>query len=116
MSKEQKPDSDQQQFWQMVLETFKSSGLSVRQFCKQEGLPEPAFYTWRKKLTKVDDPEADKEEVCQSEPFIQVSMPTDKHGGFELILTSGNTLRISSDTDSKTLVNVLSALCEAGLC
>ena len=38
MSKAKKSDTDQRQFWQMVLETFKSSGLSVRQFCKQEGL------------------------------------------------------------------------------
>ena len=46
MSKEQTNDTDQQQFWEMVLETFKSSNLSVRQFCKQEGLSEPSFYSW----------------------------------------------------------------------
>ena len=116
MSNAKKSDTDQQQFWQMVIETWQNSGMSVRQFCKQEGLSEPSFYSWRKKLAKVEEPEADKEEVCQPGPFIQVSMPTDQHGGLELVLSSGNTLRISKATDSKTLTDVLSALREVGLC
>lgn len=51
MSKRKVSDADQQQFWQMVLETFKYSGLSVQQFCKQEGLSASAFYNWRRKLS-----------------------------------------------------------------
>jgi hypothetical protein len=116
MSKAKKSDTDQRQFWQMVLDTFKSSGLSIRQFCKQEGLSEPSFYSWRKRLTQVDESDAVKEEVSQPDPFIQVSLPTEKHGGLELVLSSGHTLRISSPADSQTLTTVLSALCEAGLC
>ena len=116
MSKNQKADTDQQQFWQMVLETFKSSELSVRQFCKQEGLSEPVFYSWRKKLAASNEPENDNQEDCQSQPFIQVSMPQEKSGFLELVLASGNTLKINPGTDNKTLTNVLSALCEAGLC
>ena len=116
MSNAKISDTDQQQFWQMVLDTFKSSGLSIRRFCKQEGLSEPSFYSWRKRLTQVDESETDKEEVCQSEPFIQVSLPTETYEGLELVLASGNTLRISSGADVKTLTHVLSALCEAGLC
>jgi hypothetical protein len=46
MSDGKQADGDQQQFWQMAVETFKSSGLSVRQFCKQEGLTEPSLYIW----------------------------------------------------------------------
>ena len=116
MGKEQKTDTDQQQFWQMVLETFKSSGLSVRRFCKQEGLSEPSFYSWRRKLVKVPEPEGGKEEVCQAEPFIQVSIPKDKDVYLELVLVSGNTLRIGPSADSTTLTSVLSALQEAKLC
>jgi hypothetical protein len=46
MSQEQKSDTDQRQFWQMAIESWQSSGLSIRQFCKQEGLSEPSFYSW----------------------------------------------------------------------
>jgi len=111
MSNEQKSDTDQQQFWQMVLETFKGSGLSVRNFCKKEGLSEPAFYAWRKKLTKNDEPID-----ANSSAFIEVSIPKDSPAPLELVLSSGNTLKINSGTDSETLTNVLSALCETGLC
>ena len=117
MSKKQKESkSDQRQFWQMAIETWQSSGLSIRQFCKQEGLSEPSFYAWRKRLAQVDEPEANKEAVCQPEPFIQVSLPIEQRGGLELVLSSGHTLRISSPADIQTLTTVLSALCEAGLC
>ena len=47
MSKAEKSNTDQQQFWQMVMETFKSSGLSVRQFCQQEGLCDPDLISSR---------------------------------------------------------------------
>ena len=116
MSKEQKTGTDQQQFWQMVLETFQSSGLSVRKFCKQEGLSEPSFYTWRKKITKSDEPKKGKQKDTNPSAFIKVSMPRNRSVALELILTSGNTLRIHSTADSKILTNVLSALHEADLC
>jgi len=115
MSKLKKGDSDQQQFWQMVMETFKSSALSVRQFCQQEGLSEASFYSWRKRLTKPQTSDIDNKEA-QPEPFIQVSMPKAQSGGLELILASGHTLLISSDVDSKVLTGVLSALKQAKLC
>ena len=116
MSSEQKSESDQQQFWQMVLETFKSSGLSVRQFCQKEGLSEPSFYSWRKKLAQADDAETDKQEKLSSSAFIEVSIPKNNPAALELVLNSGNTLRISSGADSTTLNDVISVLQQVGLC
>ena len=116
MSNEQKTNNDQQQFWQMVLETFKSSKLSVRQFCKQEGLTEPTFYSWRKKLAVNNESANGQKEDQPSQSFIEVAMPQEKASVLELILSSGNILRIGSGADSKTLTDVISALCEAGLC
>ena len=117
MSKAKVLEDDQRQFWQMAIETCQSSGLSVRQFCNQEGLSEPSFYAWRRRLTKVDQTEADDEKtVCSPDPFIQVSLPQENAACLELVLSSGHTLRINSGTDSNTLTLVLSALCEVGLC
>lgn len=115
MSKVKKADTDQQQFWAMVLETFKSSGLSVRQFCKQEGLSEPSFYSWRKRLSTHQNPDTHKEPP-QPDSFIQVSMPTAKPIVLELILASGHTLRIPSDINREFLTDVLSAMKQAKLC
>jgi hypothetical protein len=115
MSKTANSSSDRHQFWQMAIETWRSSGLTVRQFCRQEGLPEASFYSWRKKLTKTLTSDSDKEAI-KPKPFIQVSLPKAKSGGLELVLASGHTLRIPSAIDRQTLTHVLSALSETGLC
>ena len=90
--------------------------MSVSKFCKAEGLSEGSFYNWRKKLAKADKPEAAKQKKLSPSAFIEVAMPSEKVHSLELLLLSGNVLRISSGADSKTLTNILSALCEAGLC
>ena len=115
MSKVEKSNTDQQQFWLMVLETFKSSGLSVRQFCQQEGLSEPSFYSWRKRLTEARKTDVNRSE-SQQETFIQVSMPSTESGCLELVLASGHTLRIPLNTDSTFLTGVFSAMKQAKLC
>ena len=115
MSKIEKSDTDHQGFWQMVLETFTSSGLSVRQFCLQEGLSEASFYAWQKKLVQTQPSDGKKNEV-EPKPFIEVSLPHMKPPGLELILASGHTLRIPSGVDRQILAYVLSILREMGLC
>jgi hypothetical protein len=116
MSKRQtNSNSDGRQFWQMVIETWQNSGISVSKFCKAEGLSEGAFYNWRKKLSGIAS-----EPVKPSEPspsaFIKVALPENNHAALELELSSGNILRIHSGADNKTLSSVLSVLHEVGLC
>ena len=115
MSMELKADTDQQQFWQMVIETWQSSGLSVRQFCKKESLSEPSFYSWRKKLAG-DDSQQDNQHKPEPSAFIEVAMPKNNSVAIELLLTSGNTLRIPAGVDSATLSTVLSVVRATGLC
>ena len=116
MSKRQiNSNRDRCQFWQMVIETWQNSGMSVAKFCRAEGLSEGAFYNWRKKLSHVA---SRQNESSQSNPsaFIKVALPDSKHAPIELKLSSGNILRIHSGADNKTLSIVLSALHEVGLC
>ena len=133
MSNTKKADIEQQQFWQMAVETWRCSGLSVRKFCKQEGLSEPSFYAWRRKLasgneadSKSDRRRANKgtekkapfpgNNIPSNDEFICVSVPQETSAAIELVLVTGNKLRINSSADSKTLVNVLTAIKQAGLC
>ncbi len=37
--------------WAAYLRRFASSGLGVREFCRRQGLSEPNFYFWRKRLS-----------------------------------------------------------------
>ncbi|MEN6384796.1 MAG: hypothetical protein ABFD79_06325 [Phycisphaerales bacterium] len=111
MSTEQKSDTDQQQFWRMAIETWKSSGLSVRQFCPNEKLTEASFYAWRKKLTGSDLVPEEQDKPKLSEPeFIEVTISQNNSSAIELVLASGNTLRIPVGVDSATLSTVLSVV------
>lgn len=116
MSREQiKSSNERRQFWQMVIETWRDSGMSVSKFCKAEGLTEGTFYNWRKKLTDGQS-QSNKQAVKNPSAFIRVAMPKSNHALLELVLSSGNTLRISSGADNKTLSDVLSVLHREGLC
>ena len=116
MSKKQtKSNDDRRQFWQMVIETWQNSGMSIAKFCKAEGFSEGAFYNWRKKLAVPTSVLAKPSESSPS-AFIKVALPESEHAPIELELSSGNILRIHSGADNKTLSNVLSVLHEVGLC
>jgi hypothetical protein len=116
MSAEQaKSNKERRQFWQMVIETWQDSGMSVSKFCKAEGLSEGTFYSWRKRLSGRHS-QRNKQTDSSSSAFIEVVMPKSDHAALELLLSSGNTLRISSTADNKTLSNVISVLRQAGLC
>ena len=114
-SKQAKSNKERRQFWQMVIETWQDSGLSVSKFCKAEGLSEGAFYSWRKRLS---GRHAEQNKQANSSPsaFIEVAMPKSDPAALELVLSSGNTLRISSTADNKILSHVISVLRQAGLC
>ena len=117
MSKRQRESKkDQRQFWQMAIETWQASGMSVSKFCKVEGLSESSFYIWRKKLTQADEAETGKQKKLNPSAFIEVAMPKNNPAALELVLSSGNTLRISSGADSATLNDVISVLQQVGLC
>jgi len=113
--KQAKSNKERREFWRLVIETWQNSGMSISKFCKAEGLAEGTFYNWRKKLTGGQS-QTNKQTVKNPSAFIKVAMPRSDHALLELELSSGNTLRIRSGADNKTLNSVLSALCGAGLC
>ncbi|WP_390630781.1 IS66 family insertion sequence element accessory protein TnpA [Roseiconus lacunae] len=36
------------------MDRFRSQSLSVKEFCRREGVSVPSFYQWRKKLARVE--------------------------------------------------------------
>jgi hypothetical protein len=36
--------------WRERIDRWRSSGLSVAEFCRREGISEPSFFAWRKRL------------------------------------------------------------------
>ncbi len=90
--------------WAERIAAQQRSGNSVKQFCKEQGLKEGSFYAWRKRLQKrepvrfalVDRGAARQESATEA--------------ALELVLTTGERLRIGVGVDATTLHLVLEAL------
>jgi len=46
--------SEKEDFWRLAVDEWRSCGLSVKAFCEREGLAQPSFYAWRKKIQRQD--------------------------------------------------------------
>ena len=88
----------------MRISAQERSGISVKQFCKQQGLTEQSFYYWRKRLHTTTT--SMRFALVETEPRKR----TAEHAALELVLTTGERLRISAGVDAATLRQVLEAL------
>jgi hypothetical protein len=90
--------------WAERIAAQQRSGISVKQFCKQQGLTEYCFYAWRKRLPKkepvrfafVDRGAARQEAATEA--------------ALELVWMTGERLRIGAGVDAAVLRTVLEAL------
>lgn len=105
--------------FKQTYEDWKSSGLSVRDYCSNTGLEEGKFYYWRRKLTEAAFP--------GPQGFVPVNMnnlnsklnistaPTEvesKSGSeCEIVYANGVTLRINSAISLETLKSLI-LLCQ----
>jgi len=88
--------------WRERITEQERSGMSVRQFCKQQGLAEHCFYGWRKRLRT-----AGPLRFALLEPS-EAARATGST--VELVLPTGERLRIAAGTDAVTIRAVLEAL------
>ena len=89
--------------WRERIAEQERTEVSVKQFCKQHGLTEYSFYAWRKRLRKQAPVRfALVERGVLPGPSAETSL--------ELVLTSGERLRIAAGVDAATLRTVLEAL------
>ena len=49
-----KRSAEKEEFWRLVLDEHRCSGLGVKAFCQQQGVSEALFYTWRRKIQERD--------------------------------------------------------------
>ena len=87
----------------MRISSQERSGISVKQFCQQQGLPEKSFYYWRKRLQTTTSMRFALVEA-------ELGRGTAEHAALELVLTTGERLRISAGVEAATLRQVLEAL------
>jgi transposase-like protein len=99
---EEKARSNKDQWRERIAEQERS-GLSVRRYCEAQGIGQHLFYYWRKRLREqpVRFALVDRGPARQ-EPASEASL--------ELVLVSGERLRIGAGVDAITLRMVLTAL------
>jgi hypothetical protein len=90
--------------WTERIAAQQRSGISVRRFCKEQGLTQYSFYAWRKRLQKKEPVRFALVEREGARP----AMGTE--AALELVLATGERLRISAGVDGATLRTVLEAL------
>src|SRR6478672_1740876 len=54
MSTNRLRSSSKEDFWRRMMRLWRSSGLSVRAFCEEQGFSQPSFYAWRRTLAERD--------------------------------------------------------------
>jgi hypothetical protein len=90
------------QQWRERIAAQQRSGMSVRQFCSQQGLPEHAFYTWRKRL---------RSEGPLRFALVEPGAVARATGStVELVLPTGERLCVAAGADAATIRAVLEAL------
>jgi transposase-like protein len=99
-----KAQEERRRYWRQRIAQQEQSGQSVRAFCQQHGTSEPSFYQWRKRLAEQLPMKFALVETSRGAPAAAV--------GVELMLTTGERLRIAPGADAATLRLVLSVLRE----
>ena len=84
------------ELWRQRIAEQESSGQSIRAYCRERELKESAFYGWRGKLRKQNTPV--RFALVESKPSMETAAP------IELLLASGDRLRIPSDAATLKLV------------
>lgn len=101
---EQRTTNPKADEWAERIAAQQRSGISVKQFCKDRGLTEYSFYAWRKRL---------QESGPVRFALVERSVRRPERTGepvVELVLTTGERLRISPGVDITTLRTVLDVL------
>ena len=88
-----------QKQWEQRIQRFQNAGMSVNQFCKQEGVSTASFYAWRRRLKKQNDAKA----------FAPVALP--QNNEIQVQFPSGALVRIPTG-DKQTLKFVLQTLAD----
>ena len=101
---EQRPANSKAEQWAERIAAQQRSGFSVKQFCKVQGLTEYSFYAWRKRLQETGPV---RFALVERSPLRQERAA---EAAMELVLATGERLRIGAGVDAATLRTVLDVL------
>jgi len=119
---------EKEAYWRGHVERQSGSGVSIRKYCRENGVSEPSFYLWRRELRK-RDLERGVDERREHEGSSEVVPPglvavdvvasdlasTDRTAMLEIDVASGVVIRLREDASADTLERVLGVVCRHGV-
>lgn len=105
-------------YWREIIGRQAGSGLSVRQFCTAEGISEPSFYSWRRKLGKPTGggkrsqrSTARGRKSRNGRDFIPLKL-LESSSAVEVVHPSGYRIRVTGEADARVLQRIFDVLDE----
>jgi hypothetical protein len=99
-------DPRKEAYWRRQLRRYGESGLSVREFCLQQGLFESGFYFWRREIERRDREIGGTRKAA----FVPVVVQTAAESAIEVTLISGHVVRVRAGFDAEALRQLLALL------
>jgi hypothetical protein len=108
-------DGEKERFWREVIRRQRHGGLSVRGFCREEGLSEPSFHAWRRELARRGVRQAKNRQrlVAKQARFVSVELApasvSTELASIECILPGGIVLRLPAAMEPAAIAAVLTS-------
>jgi transposase-like protein len=115
--------SDRDRHWQVLVDEFRSSGLSQAEFCRRQGINQGTFSWWKRELPRragqrplgrSAEPRAEFAEFRsrrgQLAKLGTVALGSPCQGPtYELVLANGRSIRVSAEFDPAVLSRLVAA-------
>ena len=89
-------------YWRQQVDGFHASGLSVKNYCTQEGIAVGTLHYWRKRFADAAEPQS---MVPGAEGFLPVTLVPVRPpiSPVEIVLLSGRGLKLTAPVDTELL-------------
>jgi transposase-like protein len=93
-----------QEHWRKIIAEQRNGGESIAAFCRERGISEPQFYSWRRRLSATARP--------VTFALVETGAAVRATSVIELSLAGGERIQVTPGTDAALLRMVLSVLRE----
>lgn len=96
--------------WRERLKRSEQSGLSVARFCQAEGVSQPSFYQWKKKLVVPANSSGDLQVARRKFRAVEVSSPAMSTSGSATIIRLARGVEIELGSDLRVVESIVKQL------
>ena len=115
---------EKEAYWRGQVERQTGSGVSIRKYCRDNGVSEPSFYLWRRELQKRDlergvgerrEHEGSSEVVVPAGLVAVDIVSVPSAAMLEIDVAGGVMIRLRENASTDTLERVLGVVCRHGV-